>query len=133
MGASIETMHLTAAICEKLANDDQVLIKKNKVVEIRPGDALKRPIVVLEDGSEIEADLLVGSDGEKSQTRNAHNIGATGYHYVQSGLVCTVKGVQANPAAFQRFLTTGPVALLPLWGDYSSIVWSCPPGMARDL
>ena len=31
------------------------------------------------------------------------------------------------------YLPTGPLALLPLWGEYSSIVWSSPSPHARDL
>ncbi len=30
-------------------------------------------------------------------------------------------------------MRTGPLALLPLWGNYSSIVWSCPPDIAKEL
>lgn len=90
-------------------------------------------MVHLEDGTEIECSLLIGSDGEKSLTRNKYGIGAAGYNYNQNGLVCTVETVRPNEIAFQRFLKTGPIALLPLWGNYSSIVWSCPYNMYRDL
>ncbi len=30
-------------------------------------------------------------------------------------------------------MKTGPLALLPLWGAYSSIVWSCPDQMCQEL
>ena len=66
-------------------------------------------------------------------TRHKHGIGATGFSYNQNGLVCTVETLRPNEVAFQRFLKTGPIALLPLWGNYSSIVWSCPYNMYRDL
>lgn len=93
----------------------------------------ERPLVHLEDGTIIEPTLLIGSDGEKSKTRSDYKIGSWGYSYNQNGLVCTVETVRPNEIAFQRFLRTGPVALLPLWGNFSSIVWSCPPDVCKDL
>lgn len=59
----------------------------------RPVEASGRPRVILDDGSIIEADLIVGSDGEKSKTREEYGIQATGYSYEQSGLVCTVSSL----------------------------------------
>jgi 2-polyprenyl-6-methoxyphenol hydroxylase-like FAD-dependent oxidoreductase len=44
----------------------------------------------LEDGTQIQPKLLVGSDGEKSLTRSEYKIGSTGHSYGQKGLVCTV-------------------------------------------
>ncbi len=36
---------------------------------------------MLEDGTVIEADVIIGSDGEKSKTREEYGIKATGYSY----------------------------------------------------
>ena len=77
--------------------------------------------------------MLVGSDGENSKTRNEFGIGARGYSYNQMGLVCTIETNRDHQIAFQRFLRTGPIALLPLWDNYSSIVWSCPLSLCNDL
>ncbi len=38
-----------------------------------------------------------------------------------------------NSIAYQRFLQSGPLALLPLWNGYSSIVWSTSPDHAKYL
>jgi len=89
--------------------------------------------VTLEDGSTIEPKLLVGSDGANSMTRNEYKIETDEQIYGLKGIVCSVSSVQPNEIAFQRFLKTGPIALLPLWGAYSSIVWSCPEDMCEEL
>ena len=89
--------------------------------------------MTLEDGSIIEADLIVGSDGEKSQTREEYGIKSTGYSYEQNGIVCTVSSIRPNTIAFQRFMKSGPLALLPLWDNYSSVVWSCPPDLCKEI
>jgi ubiquinone biosynthesis monooxygenase Coq6 len=94
---------------------------------------MERPSVKLEDGTVIEADLIIGSesDEEKSKTREEYGIKSSGFSYEQSGVVCTVSSLRPNTIAFQRFMKTGPLALLPLWDNYSSIVWSCPPELAK--
>ena len=63
----------------------------------------------------------------------APQIRTTGRDYQQRGLVATLATARPNKTAHQRFLPTGPLALLPLRGGYSSLVWSCPPEMAARL
>jgi 2-polyprenyl-6-methoxyphenol hydroxylase-like FAD-dependent oxidoreductase len=132
MGASIENSHLLAALVERTRKLNKCDIIQQKVVEIkRPANNMERPSVKLEDGTVIEADLIIGSDGEKSKTREEYGIKSSGFSYEQSGVVCTVSSLRPNTIAFQRFMKTGPLALLPLWDNYSSIVWSCPPELAK--
>jgi len=59
-----------------------------------------RPSVKLEDGTVIEADLIIGSDGEKSKTREEYGIKSSGFSYEQSGVVCTVSSLRPNTIAF---------------------------------
>lgn len=132
MGASVENSHLLAALVERTRKLNKCDIIQQKVVEIkRPANSMERPSVRLEDGTVIEADLIIGSDGEKSKTREEYGIKSSGFSYEQSGVVCTVSSLRPNTIAFQRFMKTGPLALLPLWDNYSSIVWSCPPELAK--
>lgn len=41
--------------------------------------------------------------------------------------------MRPNTIAYQRFLKSGPLAVLPLWDNYSSIVWSCPPELCKEI
>jgi len=84
--------------------------------------------------SVYETALVVGADGAHSWLRSQAGIGAWGYSYEQKGLVATVKPRQYHRgSAFQRFLSGGPLALLPLPDGFSSIVWSMPASGADAL
>lgn len=134
MGASIENQHLTAGLLKRLEETGKCGVVNQKVKSVkRATSSSELPQVELEDGTVVEPQLLVGSDGEKSLTRTEYGIGTWGLKYGVKGLVCTVKTIQPHQIAFQRFLKTGPVAVLPLWGSYSSIVWSLPDDFAEDL
>lgn len=75
MGASIENNHLLAALINRVKTLDKCDIIQKKVVAVkRPREVSGRPRVILDDGSVIEAELIVGSDGEKSKTREEYGI-----------------------------------------------------------
>lgn len=88
----------------------------------------------LDDGSELEAGLLVGADGARSQVRARAGIESRSEDYEQHAVVATVQAELGNRAtAWQRFMPNGPLALLPLEGDLFSIVWSTSPDEALRL
>jgi len=88
--------------------------------------------VTLTNGRVLKTRLLVGADGDKSIARSAANIMSWGWNYIRKGVVATVACSQHN-TAWQRFLPDGPLALLPLSGNLSSIVWSTTPYHANNL
>ena len=79
----------------------------------------------LSDGRELRGTLLAAADGTDSKTRELLGIDTAGHAYHQEALVAHVQtaGVHAN-TAWQRFLSSGPVAFLPLNDGRCSIVWS---------
>ncbi len=79
----------------------------------------------LDDGTTIAARLIIGAEGRTSPTREAANIGLTGWPYKQTGIVCTVEHeLPHDGIAHEHFLPAGPFAILPLKGNRSSIVWT---------
>ncbi|KAJ3190354.1 putative ubiquinone biosynthesis monooxygenase [Gaertneriomyces sp. JEL0708] len=137
----VENSHLQAALADRIRSLDGAISVRNraKVASITgatdSNGATEWPTVHLEDGSIIRARLLVGADGANSKVRTFANIDSQGWDYKQSGLVATldVEGEVENDTAWQRFLPSGPVALLPLSKGKSSLVWSLPPDMAKRL
>jgi 2-octaprenylphenol hydroxylase len=87
----------------------------------------------------ITAKLVVGADGANSWLRNQMDIPLTFRDYDHHAIVATVKCSQGHQnTAWQVFLETGPLALLPLdshdkENDLCSIVWSTSPEDAQRL
>jgi 2-octaprenylphenol hydroxylase len=91
--------------------------------------------LTLSDGRRLTARLLVGADGADSAVRRAAGIGTRRLDMHQSGIVATVRTERPHAhIARQRFLATGPLALLPLpEPNACSIVWSADRARAETL
>ncbi|HXE66947.1 MAG TPA: UbiH/UbiF/VisC/COQ6 family ubiquinone biosynthesis hydroxylase [Rhodanobacteraceae bacterium] len=93
-----------------------------------------RVALELGDGEVLSAALLVIADGAGSALREQAGIGVRGRDYHQRAVVAHVATERAHDAtAWQRFTGEGPIALLPLAGGRSSIVWSLPEARAREV
>ena len=95
--------------------------------------------VQLQSGAMVSAKLVVGADGGRSTIRNLAEITYTEKSYQQKGLVALVETEHSHQhTAWQRFLSTGPLALLPLGDEKEnnklcSIVWSVSEDYADEL
>lgn len=96
----------------------------------------------LDDGLVLEARLAIAADGGHSALRRLAGIEAPSHDYHQRGLVAFVASEAPHrETCWQRFLPTGPVALLPfnddgeapLRGRLGSIVWTLPEAEAQRL
>ena len=80
---------------------------------------------MLDDGTEVSAQLTVAADGRRSPTRDAAGIKLYQWDYHQSGIVCSVAHtVPHNGVAVEHFQSAGPFAILPLTGNRSGLVWT---------
>lgn len=81
----------------------------------------------------------VGADGFNSPVKKYAKIQSYGWTYDTHAVVATLEHNQLpaflgdNTTAFQRFLSTGPIAFLPLSPTVSSLVWSTKPPLAKAL
>lgn len=82
----------------------------------------------------VSCKLLVAADGARSWLRQQAKIFANHYAYGQHGVVATIETeLSHKDCAWQVFLDTGPLAILPLANKLSSIVWSADDARASDL
>ncbi|PVU87162.1 hypothetical protein BB559_006215 [Furculomyces boomerangus] len=112
--------------------------KKEKRIDIVEGikvDSIKQgsqeadnfsdyPIINLSDGTAIKTRLLIGSDGMNSIVKKFANIDTYGHDYNQFGSVANLCFDRVNETAYQRFLPTGPIVILPLPNGFANLVWS---------
>lgn len=90
--------------------------------------------VRLDDGSRIDARLAIAADGADSTLRRLAGGALSRHDYGQRGLVAFVQTEQPHQdTAWQRFLPTGPLAVLPFAEARSSIVWTLPDAEATRL
>ncbi|MBU3029026.1 UbiH/UbiF/VisC/COQ6 family ubiquinone biosynthesis hydroxylase [Paracoccus marinaquae] len=81
--------------------------------------------VGLSDGRQMTARLLVGADGRGSGVAARAGIARRGWDYGQTALVAAIDhDMPHHGVAHQYFMPTGPLAILPLPGHRSSVVWS---------
>ncbi|MDX1803461.1 MAG: UbiH/UbiF/VisC/COQ6 family ubiquinone biosynthesis hydroxylase [Alcanivorax sp.] len=134
LGWLLENGHLTAALYRAGQTHDNLDWRCQARVEQlqRHGKRWQ----VHSGGQVFEADLLVGADGARSLVREAAGITAgpraTGHH----ALVATITTERPHKAcARQVFMDSGPLALLPLFGEghQCSIVWSGWPTRLDEL
>ena len=83
----------------------------------------------------FSAKLVIAADGANSWVRDQAAIQLKTWDYEHTAIVATVKtSLPHQRTAWQRFLTTGPLAFLPLRDEHtSSIVWSTTPSLADEL
>ncbi|WP_054763313.1 FAD-dependent monooxygenase [Methylomonas koyamae] len=82
----------------------------------------------------VSAQLLVGADGGNSTVRKLLEIPQQVTEYGQTALVTTVhSALPHRNTAFERFTEFGPLALLPVAGKQSAVVWTRSHEQAETL
>jgi len=124
MGYMVEDRFLSRALLDAVeAHSHITLIDKDTVVSQDVGPA--SVTLALASDKTLTGRIVVGCDGRKSGTAERAGIGRHGHDYGQTSLVCAINHkLPHNGAAHQFFMPSGPLAILPLPGNQSSIVWT---------
>lgn len=132
MGHMLEDRFLRRALLDAMAAEPLITHRAGARVIAQETTADAR--VTLEDGDTLRARILVGADGKTSGVARRAGIKRTGWDYNQTALVCAVEhALPHHGIAHQFFMPGGPLAILPLPGNRSSIVWSETEPRATEL
>ncbi|WP_254441213.1 FAD-dependent monooxygenase [Ruegeria atlantica] len=124
MGYMVEDRHLRRAFMNAMAEEKGITEISGRTVVAQDCDATGVTLT-LDDGTTLTGSMLVGCDGRRSGTATRAGIKRTGWDYGQTALVCAIEhDLPHHGVAHQFFMPPGPLAILPLTGNRSSIVWS---------
>jgi ubiquinone biosynthesis monooxygenase Coq6 len=141
-----ENLNLTSGLLKRIEELGGIdILDEQKVEGIELGEETEEldlrswPVVQLSGGRQLTARLLVGADGGNSPVRSFAGISSQGWDYNRHGVVASLDmegagwGGEEYKTAYQRFLPTGPVAMLPMPGNHATLVWSTTPKLAAHL
>ncbi|GAB2645165.1 FAD-dependent monooxygenase [Psychrobacter pocilloporae] len=148
LGSMVEPAVIEHALWQRLheadVSDYLTVIAGHKVVNMDWLGAQQGYRVTLDDGTAIDARLLVGADGRGSFVRQQAGIGLDTLDYNQTAICCAIQTEKPHQAtARQAMLPTGTLALLPLADiteedkarpeHWQSVVWTLPRNQALAL
>ncbi|MDD9857583.1 MAG: FAD-dependent monooxygenase [Gammaproteobacteria bacterium] len=140
LGYIIDNRLMIALMREKLRQNYNVTILDNTEITAidrrgdRAPDRSHPGLSVDLSGERIETRLLVGADGAHSRVRALCGLSARRRDFGQDALISTVSTARSHRhTAWQCFLETGPVAMLPLADGRCALVWSCERATADRL
>lgn len=132
LGHIIENRRVLWSIYSSRIFRDRVTLLRGKLSGLQFESESAR--ITLEDGRSYTAQLIIGADGSDSVSRTLAGLSVTEQPYQQTAFVAHLSTERAHErTAWQRFLSSGPIAFLPLSDGRSSIVWTTTPEHAEVL
>lgn len=124
MGYMVEDRFLSKALTEAVTAHPRVTLLSGETV-VGQSVGAATATVTLGSGRNLTARLIVGCDGRASGTARRAGIDRWGHDYGQTALVCAIAHEHPHHGvAHQFFMPPGPLAILPLTDNRSSIVWT---------
>ena len=124
MGHMVEDRYLRQTVLAAITEHALITRCNEETVVAQDIDA-QGVTLTLASGKTLTGRVLVGADGRRSGTAERAGITRTGWDYGQTAMVCAIEhDLPHRGIAHQFFMPPGPLAILPLMGNRSSIVWS---------
>ncbi|MEM6774416.1 MAG: UbiH/UbiF/VisC/COQ6 family ubiquinone biosynthesis hydroxylase [Pseudomonadota bacterium] len=136
LGSIVENSLIVSALAEQVRRLPSVDLRSDTSLDTLEdtGDGMR---LRFDDGTSLVAGLLVAADGALSPVRSLLGMRTREWDYGHRAIVTTAAFEAPHQhTAWQRFLQSGPLALLPLGGRddrLCSIVWSTEENRADDL
>jgi len=132
-GFNIPNNALRAALFAAAQDEENITFYLGQALtgyEIR-GNAVH---VLIDDEVEISGRVLVGADGRSSKVREIAGIAFETKQYEQSAITCVINHSNAhNDTSTEFHRPHGPLAVVPLPGNQSSVVWVNETDRAQEI
>ena len=126
MAYVVENHSLDAALDKALSHNsmaDKLTILDNSIASFE--EQANHALLVTDEGRHTHVDMMIACDGARSFMREAAGIKPKKQATNQKAIVTNlILETDHDFRACQRFLETGPIALMPLEGKMASLVWS---------
>lgn len=131
LGYVVEMQRINSAIAERL--DKSQLLAPAQLIALDKLTGLAT--LSTEQGElKIQAQLIVAADGAESTARRLAALPVKIKDYGQQAIVANIGLARGHRAqAFERFTSSGPLALLPMTEQRASLVWALQPEEAQRL
>ena len=122
-GYIVENRHIRYALHQAASHLKNIILLDNFTIKNLVQDSCN--VTITGNNNRIlTANLLIAADGRLSQARELAGIDTTTWSYEQTAIVCTIEHELPHYGlAQERFFPVGPFAVLPMQGNFSSLVW----------
>lgn len=135
IGYMVDSKVLKNTILQHLHKQSHVTFLTDQVLHLEYQAPFQSSLTLhLGTGNTLSAGLVIGADGARSRLRLAANLRTHQWTYDQIAFVRVYQHTNSHRGqASEKFLDTGPFAILPLPGNCSSIVWTVSAEKAQHL
>ena len=128
--------HFALQACLQAAIKETELIEcfyNTEILEINSLETFTQ-VQIQGEQSNLSTQWVFAADGVNSSIRSMAGIAISQHDYHQQGIVAKIRTQSPHQnTAWQRYLSSGSLALLPLYSGESSIVWSVTTNEASEL